>query len=136
METAVRLVGGMATEFSSLLSAIMGYAASVAEATAGDPLVQADVAQIQAAAGRAARLARELLLFSRREPARPERVDLNAVLAGHADVLQASIGADIELRLITAPYLPTVVADRGQIEQVLVNLAVECPRRDARRAAS
>jgi two-component system, cell cycle sensor histidine kinase and response regulator CckA len=122
-ETAVRLAGGMAAEFSSLLSSIMGYAASAAEATAGNPLVRADVEQIQAAAGRAARLAREVLLFSRREPARPERVDLNAVLAGMRDVLQASIGADIKLRLITAPYLPTVLADRGQIEQVLVNLA-------------
>jgi PAS domain S-box-containing protein len=124
IETAVRLAGGIATEFSTLLSSIMGYAASAAEATAGNPLVRADVAQIQAAAGRAARLARELLLFSRREPARPERVDLNAVLASTRDVLQASIGADIELRLITAPYLPTVLADRGQIEQVLVNLAL------------
>ena len=114
----------MAAEFSSLLSSIMGYAASAAEATAGNPLVRADVEQIQAAAGRAARLARELLLFSRREPARPERVDLNAVLAGIRDVLQASIGPDIELRLITAPYLPTALADRGQMEQVLVNLAL------------
>ena len=122
IETAVRLAGGMAAEFSTLLSSIMGYAASAAEATAGNPLVRADVAQVQAAAGRAARLARELLLFSRREPARPERVDLNAILAGMRDVLQASIGGDIELRLITAPYLPTVLADRGQIEEVLINL--------------
>ena len=129
IETAVRVAGGMAAEFSNLLSSIMGYAASAAEATAGYPLVRADVAQIQSAAGRAARLARELLLFSRRESARPERVDLNAVLAGLRDVLQASIGADIELRLITAPYLPTVLADRGQIEQVLVNLALNA--RDA-----
>jgi two-component system cell cycle sensor histidine kinase/response regulator CckA len=123
IETAVRLAGGVAAEFSYLLSSIMGYAASAAEATAGDPLVRADVEQIQAAAGRAARLVRELLLFSRREPARPERVDLNAILAGTRDVLQASVGADVELRLITAPYLPTVLADRGQIEQVLVDLA-------------
>ena len=129
IETAVRLAGGMAAEFSNLLSSIMGYAAAVAEATAGDPLVRSDVEQIQAAAGRAARLARELLLFSRREPARPERVDLNAVLAGTRDVLQASIGADIELRLITAPYLPTVLADRGQIEEMLVDLSLNA--RDA-----
>ena len=107
----------------------MGYAASAAEAIADNPLVRADVDQIQAAAGRAARLARELLLFSLREPARPERVDLNAVLAGMRDLLQASIGADIELRLITAPYLPTVLADRGQIEQVLVNLALNAATR-------
>lgn len=129
IETAVRLAGEMAAEFSTLLSSIMGYAASAAEATAGNPLARADVAQVQAAAGRAARLARELLLFSRREAARPERVDLNAVLAGMRDVLQASIGADIELRLITAPYLPTVLADRGQIEEVLINLALNA--RDA-----
>jgi two-component system, cell cycle sensor histidine kinase and response regulator CckA len=129
IETAVRVAGGMAAEFSNLLSSIMGYAAAAADATAGYPLVRADVEQIQSAAGRAARLARELLLFSRREPARPQRVDLNAVLAGLRDVLQASIGADIELRLITAPYLPTVLADRGQIEQVLVNLSLNA--RDA-----
>jgi two-component system cell cycle sensor histidine kinase/response regulator CckA len=129
IETAVRIAGGIGAEFSKLLSSIMGYAASAAEATAGNPLIRADVEQIQAAAGRAARLARELLLFGRREPARLERVDLNAVLASMRDVLQASIGADIELRLITAPYLPTVLADRGQIEQVLVNLALNA--RDA-----
>ena len=129
MEAASRLAGGMASEFSIVLSAVMGYAASVADATAGDPRVQADVQQIQTAAGRAARLARELLLFSRREPARPERVDLNAVLATARGLLQAGLGADIELRLITAPYLPTVTADRGQIEQVLLNLAVNA--RDA-----
>ncbi|MGH3202579.1 MAG: PAS domain S-box protein [Streptosporangiaceae bacterium] len=123
IETTGRLAGGIAAEFSTLLTSITGYAASAAEATAGNPLARADVEQIQAATGRAARLARDLLLFSRREPARPERVDLNAVLASTRDVLQASIGADIELRLITAPYLPTVLADRGQIEQVLVNLA-------------
>ena len=103
METQARLVGGIASEFSSLLSAIMGYTASVATATTGDPRVQADVQQIQAAAGSAARLARELLLFSRREPTRPERVDLNAVLTGARGLLRASLGTDIELRLITAP---------------------------------
>jgi two-component system cell cycle sensor histidine kinase/response regulator CckA len=124
METEARLAGGIASEFSSLLSAIMGYTASVASATAGDPRVQADVQQIQAAAGSAARLARELLLFSRREPTRPERVDLNAVLTGARGLLRASIGTDVELRLITAPYLPAVVADRGQIGQMLLNLAV------------
>ena len=124
METEARLVGGIATEFSSLLSAIMGYTASVATATADDPLVQADVQQIQAAAGSAARLARELLLFSRREPTRPERVDLNAVLTGARGLLRASLGTDVELRLITAPRLPAVVADRGQLGQMLLNLAV------------
>jgi two-component system, cell cycle sensor histidine kinase and response regulator CckA len=124
METEARLVGGIATEFSSLLSAIMGYAASVADATAGDPRAQADVQQIQAAAGSAARLARELLLFGRREPTRPERIDLNALLTGARGLLLASIGADIELRLITTPHLPIVVADRGQIGQMLLNLAV------------
>jgi PAS domain S-box-containing protein len=124
METASRLAGGMASEFGNLLSTIMGYTASVADATVGDPRVQADAHQIQAAAGCAARLARDLLLFSRREPARPERVDLNAVLTTTRGVLQACMGANIELRLITAPYLPTVTAERGQIEQVLLNLAV------------
>jgi two-component system, cell cycle sensor histidine kinase and response regulator CckA len=129
IETAVRLAGGMAAEFSSLLSTVMGYAASAAEATAGHPVARADIEQIQTAAGWGSRLARDLLLFSRREPARPERVDLNAVLAAMRGVLQASIGADIELRLITAPYLPTVLADRGQVEQMLLNLAVNA--RDA-----
>jgi two-component system cell cycle sensor histidine kinase/response regulator CckA len=129
IEAAVRLAGGMAAEFSNLLSSIMGYAASAAEATADNPLIRADVEQIQAAAGRAARLARELLLFSLREPARPERIDLNAVLTGMSGLLQASVGADIELRLITAPYLPTVLADRGQIEQVLLSLSLNA--RDA-----
>jgi two-component system, cell cycle sensor histidine kinase and response regulator CckA len=124
METEARLAGGIASEFSSLLSAIMGYTASVANATASDPRVQADLQQIQAAAGSAARLARELLLFSRREPTRPERVDLNALLTGARGLLRASIGTGVELRLITAPCLPAVVADRGQIGQMLLNLAI------------
>jgi PAS domain S-box-containing protein len=129
MEIAVRLAGAIAGEFSSLLSGIMGFAASVAAATTADQRVHADVQQIQAGAGRAARLARDLLLFSRREPTRPERVDLNAVLARSRNLLQASVGVDIDVRFIMAPYLPTVMADRGQMEQVLLNLAVNA--RDA-----
>jgi PAS domain S-box-containing protein len=129
METLGQLAGGIAGEFNNLLSAIMGYAALVAPATADNPAVQADLQQIQAAAGRAARLARELLVFSRREPGQPEKVDLNSVLVRIRGLLSASIGGHIELRLITAPGLPAVMADRGQIEQVLLNLAINA--RDA-----
>ena len=81
------------------------------------------VGVLDATAERGAWLARQLRLFSRREPAKPRQVDLGNVLAGTRDLLQASAGGDIEVRLDTGPDVPGVLADPGHIEQVLLNLA-------------
>jgi len=129
METVGQLAGGIAHDFNNLLGAITGYAELVADATADNPAVQPDVQQIQSAAHRAAKLTRELLMFSRREPSQPEQVNLNAILAGLRELLSASVGGRIAVRFETAAEVPAVLADRGQVEQVLLNLAVNA--RDA-----
>lgn len=123
METVVQLAGGIGREFNELISAMMDGAARVAEATADNPVVQEDVQQILAAGGCATWLARELLVFSHGNPTQPRRVDLNAVLTEARGLLTASVGGRVELRLITAPDLPPVLADREQMRQVMLNLA-------------
>jgi two-component system cell cycle sensor histidine kinase/response regulator CckA len=108
---------------------LTGFASLVADASADRPEVRADAEQIVAAARRASRLTRELLIFSRREPAQPELIDLNAVIAGAHALLVLSVGRRVELRFELAAGVPAVLADRGQVEQVLLNLAVNA--RDA-----
>jgi len=129
METIGRLAGGIAHDFNNLLAAITGYAELLAEETAGQPELHADVQHILATAERASRLTRDLLTFSRRGQSAPEPVDLNAVISGVRSLLATSIGQHITLRLDLAARLPRVLADSGQCEQLLVNLAVNA--RDA-----
>lgn len=129
METLGQLAGGLAHDFNNLLGAIMGYAGLVAEDTADRPAVREDVEQIRAAAGRAAALTKQLLVFARREPTQPELVDLNAVVAGLGSLLSASLGSGVKLQVEGEPGLPAFEADRGQVEQVLLNLAINA--RDA-----
>jgi len=117
-----QLAGGIAHDFNNLLAVIMNYAGFVAEQTADRPAVRADAEQIQTAAERAARLTRQLLIFSRRH-------EINAIVADIRNLLSRSIGAHIELTVTLALNLPPIKADRGQIEQVLLNLAVNA--RDA-----
>jgi two-component system cell cycle sensor histidine kinase/response regulator CckA len=124
LESLGQLAGGIAHDFNNLLSAILNFAAFVAEETADRPEVLADAEQIQAAAQRAARLTRQLLIFSRRETPRLQTLDLNAIVADIHNLLSRSIGAHIELRTEPAQDLPAIDADRGQVEQVLLNLAI------------
>ena len=128
MESLSQLAGAVSHNFIASLDEIMSYAARVADATVGDPALQANAQQTQAVAGRAARLARELLVFSGHTPSAGQ-ADLNAVVARARGRLQVSTGEQVEVRLVTAPALPTVMADPGQVERVLVNLAVNA--RDA-----
>jgi two-component system cell cycle sensor histidine kinase/response regulator CckA len=129
LQSLGQLAGGIAHDFNNLLAVIMNYAGFVAEQTTDRPAVLADAEQIQAAAERAARLTRQLLIFSRRQETKPETLDLNAIVADIRNLLSRSIGADIELTVTLAQDLPSIEADRGQIEQVLLNLAVNA--RDA-----
>ena len=128
LETVGQLAGGIAHDFNNLLSAIMGYAELVG-GEAADPAVQADVEQIMSTAQRAAALTKELLVFSRREPGEPQVLDLNAVIAGVQNMLAVSVGEHIEVRVDPAAALPAVCTDRGRLEQMLLNLAVNA--RDA-----
>ena len=124
LESLGQLAGGIAHDFNNLLAAIMNYAEFVAEETADKPAVRADAEQIQAAAQSAARLTRQLLIFSRREATQTEALDLSAIVAGIHHLLSRSIGAHIELRVEPGVSLPAIEADRGQVEQVLLNLAI------------
>jgi hypothetical protein len=128
MEMVGHLAGGIAHEYNNLLAAIVGFAGLVAGASADRPEVRADAEEILSAAQRAAALTRDLLTFSRREPTRPGLVDLNGVLAATRDLLTAGAGERVELRFERAAALPPVLADRAQIEQVLLSLPAACAR--------
>jgi two-component system, cell cycle sensor histidine kinase and response regulator CckA len=129
LEILGQLASGIAHDFNNLLAAILSYAGFVAEETGDRPAVRADAEQIQTMAQRAARLTKQLLIFSRREVTQPEALDLNLVIAGIRDLLSASTGPHITLRVHPADQLAAIMADRGQIEQVLLNLAINA--RDA-----
>ncbi len=101
----------------------------VVDETAGMPAVRADAEQIQAAANRAAGLTKQLLVFSRREATRTQVLDLSAIVSDLRNLLSHGIGAHVELLVEAAPGLPAIDADRSQVEQVLLNLAINA--RDA-----
>ena len=129
LESLGQLAGGVAHDFNNLLAVILNCAGFVAESTVGDESVQAEVDQILAAAERGARLTRQLLIFGRREKTQTEVLDLATVVTDMQGLLARTIGEDVKLVVHTAASLPAVRADRGQMEQVLINLAVNA--RDA-----
>jgi signal transduction histidine kinase/ActR/RegA family two-component response regulator len=129
MEAIGRLAGGIAHDFNNLLTAILGTTQlALADMAATDP-VRADLEEIQRAGERAARLTRQLLAVSRKQVVSPGPLDLNALVADLRHLLQRLIGEDIELRTATEPDLGWVLADRGQLEQLIMNLVVNA--RDA-----
>lgn len=128
MDAIGRLAGGVAHDFNNILAAIVNYAAFIRDEPNDPSAVAADATQIVAAAERAAALTRQLLVFSRRETPRPEILDLRDVVTEHAKMLVRVLGERVELRLELSP-VPAVIADRIQIEHVLLNLAVNA--RDA-----
>ncbi len=129
MEAIGRLAGGVAHDFNNLLVAILGYA-DILRSTLepADPRGR-PVAEILKAGERAASLTRQLLAFSRRQVLERTDLDLNAVVRDVKAMLERLIGEDVVLRTRLEAGLPTVLADRGQTEQVLMNLAVNA--RDA-----
>ncbi len=129
MEAIGRLAGGVAHDFNNLLTVIVGYSQMLLdELPPGDPR-HSDLQAIRQTADRAAQLTGQLLAFSRKQVLAPARLDLSAVVAGLASMLRRLIGTNIELLLRTAPQPCLVVIDRGQFEQVLMNLVVNA--RDA-----
>jgi PAS domain S-box-containing protein len=129
LESLGQLAGGVAHDFNNLLNVVSSYASFVAEEVAENEAVRRDVEQISAAAERGARLTRQLLLFAKRATVEPELLDLNEVLAETAQLLSRTIGEHVELVVRPADALPAICADHGQVEQVLLNLAVNA--RDA-----
>jgi PAS domain S-box-containing protein len=129
MEAVGRLAGGVAHDFNNLLTAILGYSELVLQDLGPDHPSAADVKEIRMAGQSAENLTRQLLAFSRRQILQPQTLDLNKVVTRVDALLQRIIGEDIELTMkLTAP-LGRVSADPGQIEQVVLNLAVNA--RDA-----
>ncbi|WP_229075977.1 PAS domain S-box protein [Actinoplanes sp. DH11] len=128
LESLGQLAGGIAHDFNNLLAVILNYASFIVEDAAGTPPA-ADAEQIARAARRGSDLTHQLLAFARREVIRPRPLDLNAVVTEVHQMLDRSLGEHIALTVRTTAGLPSVMADPGQLEQVLVNLAVNA--RDA-----
>ncbi len=129
LESLGQLAGGVAHDFNNLLGVMINFAAFAAEQMpAESPAVQ-DIDEIRRAGQRAAELTRQLLTFSRQETVRPEPLDLNEIVADTERLLRRTLGEHVTLTTSLAPTLDVVLADRGHIEQVLVNLAVNA--RDA-----
>ena len=129
LEAVGRLAGGIAHDFNNLLTVILSYTDMISrELSPGHP-VRAQVEEIERAGMRAADLTRQLLAFSRQQVLDPQVLDLNDVLTGVSNMLTRVLGEDIEMTLSRAPTLGPVRADRGQVEQILMNLVVNA--RDA-----
>jgi PAS domain S-box-containing protein len=129
MEAVGQLAGGVAHDFNNLLTAIIGNAELLLRTIEPDDRRRLDVQEINRAAHRAATLTRQLLAFSRRQVLQPRIVDLNAVVAELTAMLRRVIGEHVDLQLQLDPGLGRVLADPGQLEQVITNLAVNA--RDA-----
>jgi len=129
MEAVGRLAGGVAHDFNNLLTIVTGYSDLVLERLGAADAMRAYVEEIKKAAGRAASLTRQLLAFGRRQILAPRALDLNAVVTNIDKMLRRLIGENIELGTVLEPELGWVKADPGQIEQVILNLALNA--RDA-----
>jgi len=129
MEAVGKLAGGVAHDFNNLLTAITGYADLLLGNLAGEDPARADLDEIKSAAARAAALTSQLLAFSRKQVFLVRVLDLNKVVADMENMLQRILGEDIALEIRLQADTAHVRADPGQIEQVIMNLAVNA--RDA-----
>ncbi len=124
MEAVGLLAGGVAHDFNNLLTVINGYSELLLSGTIPQKAATGLIEQIRKAGERAASLTRQLLILSRNEMVQPVALDLNSVVSSMEKMLQRVIGEDIALAAVLAPGLGLVRADQGQIEQVILNLAV------------
>jgi len=129
MEAVGRLAGGIAHDFNNLLMVISGYSEFLLERIGDDQEMRGHAREIANAAERATSLTRQLLAFSRKQMLDPKIVDLNSVVAENVKMLTRLIGEDIDLVMVPGQDIGAVKADPGQIEQVIMNLAVNA--RDA-----
>jgi two-component system cell cycle sensor histidine kinase/response regulator CckA len=129
MEAIGVLAGGVAHDFNNLLNVINGYSELILETLAPDNSIRRDLELIREAGQHAASLTSQLLAFSRKQILQPEILDLNAAITQMSSMLRRLIGEDIEIVAATQPDLGLVNADPGQIQQIIMNLAVNA--RDA-----
>ncbi len=123
MDALGRLAGSVAHDYNNLMTAVMGYASLVAETMDGDPR-KADIEEIRLAGERAVNLTRQLLAFSRKQVMTVSALRVNDVIAGMQRLLARLLGDAVALDLDLAPNLPSIDADPSQLEQVIMNLAV------------
>ncbi|PYX68162.1 MAG: hypothetical protein DMG78_25940 [Acidobacteria bacterium] len=129
MEAVGRLAGGIAHDFNNLLMVISGYSEFLLERLGGEPHLRGPAQEIASASERASSLTRQLLAFSRKQMLAPRIVNLNDIATENLKMLTRMIGEDIDLVMTPGKSLWSVRADAGQIEQVIMNLAVNA--RDA-----
>jgi len=129
MEAVGRLAGGIAHDFNNLLMVISGYSEFLLERLGGEPHLRGPAQEIASASERASALTRQLLAFSRKQMLAPRIVNLNDIATENLKMLTRMIGEDIDLVMTPGENLWSVRADAGQIEQVIMNLAVNA--RDA-----
>lgn len=129
MEAIGRLAGGVAHDFNNAIGVIIGYGTLLKDRLAGDDLSRRYADEIGKAGQRAASLTRQLLAFSRKQVLQPRVLDLNSIVTDMEKMLRRLIGEDIYTRVVLDPKLGQVKADLGQIEQIIMNLAVNA--RDA-----
>jgi two-component system, cell cycle sensor histidine kinase and response regulator CckA len=124
MEAVGRLAGGVAHDFNNLLTVILGYSQILAEGVPAGSRLADSTGQIKSAADRAAGITRQLLAFSRKQVLSPRVINLNDIMMNLDSLLRRLIGEDIEVLTVPANDLGSVKADPGQIEQVIMNLAL------------
>ncbi|MCP5058958.1 MAG: response regulator [bacterium] len=129
LEAMGRLAGGIAHDFNNLLTTVLGYTGVLEDAKLSRAELDDGLFEIRRAAERATRLTAQLLAFSRRQVMMPQHLDLNAIVNEMESMLGRVLGDDVELRAELEPDLPGLRADPSQLEQVLLNLAVNA--RDA-----
>ena len=129
MDAVGRLAGGVAHDFNNLLSVILGAAETLGKALASYDPLQEEVTDIRDAVGRGAALTRQLLIFGRKEVRTPGLLDVNEVVTGVERLLMRVLGSSVKIELRRDVERAPVVADAGQLEQVLVNLSINA--RDA-----
>ncbi|MDX6618105.1 MAG: two-component system, cell cycle sensor histidine kinase and response regulator CckA [Gaiellales bacterium] len=129
MEAVGRFAGGVAHDFNNMMSAVVGFSALVLDALESENPLRRYVEEIQRAGERASDMTKQLLAFTRKQVLLPQVLDLNEVVIDVNGLLARLIGEDVELRSDLSPRVHPVEADVGQLEQVIVNLAVNA--RDA-----
>jgi two-component system, cell cycle sensor histidine kinase and response regulator CckA len=124
LEAIGRLAGGLAHDFNNLMTIVIGYCESLGSELAGNQNQLSEVSQIRKAAERANSLTRQLLAFSRRQKPQAAFLSLNTVLTEMADMLRRLLSDDIEVEILPDSSLGLIRVDRGQLEQVILNLVI------------
>jgi PAS domain S-box-containing protein len=123
LEAVGRLAGGVAHEVNNMMTIILGFSDLLDRSSDIPPERHRDIEEIRKAAGRAGKITQQLLAFSRQQILRPADLQVNEVITGLLPVLRLLLPANIELETSLTPPGPTVHADRGQLDQVIINLA-------------